>query len=124
VLAVIAAAVALVTAARVAVVGARRARRTLGVGRTVGAVARAVLRGIALARRGTALRARRREAIGRTGRAGARARFRDVAHAGRRAARRPRHARGVLAGGARRAPLVRRAWIGVGGAGGPRRVLR
>src|SRR5207249_4441426 len=117
VLAGVAAAVALIECARVAVGGARRPPRCLRVGRAVGSVPRAVLGGIALARRGTALRARGREAIDRTGRARARARFRHVAHAGRRAALRPRIARGVLAGGARPVALVRRAWIGVGCAG-------
>src|SRR5207245_8717214 len=65
VLAGVAAAVALVAAARVAVAGARRPRRTLGIRRAVGAVARAVLRWVALARRGAGNRAGWREGVGR-----------------------------------------------------------
>src|SRR5207253_1749702 len=124
VLAVIAAAVALVTAARVAVAGARRPRRTLGVGRTVGAGPWAVLGRIALARRGAAHRARGREGVGRADRARARARRGHVTHPGRRAALRAGIPRGVLAGRARPVALVRRAWIAVGGARRPRRLLR
>src|SRR5439155_206596 len=124
VLAVVAAAVALVAAARVAVAGARRPRRTLGVRRAVGAAPRAVLRRVALARRGAAHRARGLEGVGRAGGARARAGLVHVAHPGRRAALRPGIARGVLAGRARPVALVRRAWIAVGGARRPRRLLR
>src|SRR5207253_1680806 len=124
VLAVIAAPVALVAAARVAVAGARRPRRTLGVGRTVGAVPRAVLRWIALARRGAAHRARRLEGVGRADRARARAALVHVAHPGRRAAPRAGIARGVPPVRAPPVALVRRAWIAVGGARRPRRLLR
>src|SRR5439155_20329030 len=69
VLAVVAATVALVEAAWIAVVGARRPARRFGVGRAVGSVAGAVLRRIAFARRGTAQGARRLESVRRARRA-------------------------------------------------------
>src|SRR5437870_5286758 len=106
VLAGVARPVALIERARVAVGGARRARRLLGVRRAAGARPGAVLRRVALARRGTAHRARRLEAIGRADRARARARLVHVAHPGRRPAHRPGVPRRVLAGVAR--PEARR----------------
>src|SRR5205823_1151387 len=116
--------VALIERARVAVGGARRARRLLGVRRAAGARPGAVLRRVALARRGAALRARGLEAVGGADGARARARLGHIAHPGRCAALRPRVARGMLADRARPVALVRGAWIGVGGARRPRRLLR
>src|SRR5204862_193601 len=66
VLAVVAAAVALVAAARVAVVGARRPRRRLRIRRAAGTRAGAVVGRVTLARRGAAHRARRLERVGGT----------------------------------------------------------
>src|SRR5439155_1273513 len=79
-------AVAGVGGARVAVVRACRSGDLLGVGRTVGAIARAALGEIAGPRGRTADGARGLEEIGRAAGATARARLGDVAGAGRRAA--------------------------------------
>src|SRR5207247_10089 len=78
--------VALVAAAGVAVVGARRPGRVLRVGRTGGARSGAVLRRVALARRGAADGRRGLEGVGRAGGARARAGLVHVADPGRRAA--------------------------------------
>src|SRR5207244_9878317 len=118
-----AAAVALVAAARVAVGGARRPRRTLGVRRTVGPGPRAVLRRVALARRGAADRARGLEGVRRADRARARAALVHVAHPGRCAAHRPGVPRRGLAGVAAAVALIECARVAVGGARRPRRTL-
>src|SRR5207247_2352037 len=85
VLAVVVVPVAVVAAAGVVVVGARRPGRVLRVGRTGGARAGAVLRRVALARRGAADGRRGLEGVGRAGGARARAGYGDVAGPGCRA---------------------------------------
>src|SRR5439155_792356 len=124
VLAVVTAAVALVTAARVAVVGARRPRRPLRVRRTAGARKGVVEGQVTLARRGAAHRARRLERVGGTDGARAGAGLVHVAEAGGGAADRPRVARRVLAVIAAAVALVAAARIAVVGARRPRRTLR
>src|SRR5207244_781281 len=104
--------VALFRAVRVAVVGARRARRVLRVGGARGGRSRTVLRRVALARGRTADRARRPEGIGRAGAARSGADLVEVAVARRGAADRAGVAGRVLA-------EVARAVAGVGGAGVP-----
>src|SRR5439155_997462 len=123
VLAVVAAAVALVAAARVAVAGARRPRRTLGVRRTAGAVPRAVLRRIALTRRGAAHDARSLQGAGRPDRARARPSPAPAPFRSRRAAHRPGVPRRVLAVVAAAVALVAAARVAVAGARRPRRTL-
>src|SRR5439155_7869406 len=103
--------------------GARRARRTLGVGRTARAVPRAVLRRVALARRGAADRARGLERVRRADGARARAALVHVTHPGRRAAHRPGVPCGMLAVVAAAVALVAAARVAVGGARRPRRTL-
>src|SRR5207249_2782769 len=103
-LAVIASAVALVAAARIAIVGARGTRGALRVGRTRGARSRAQLCGIALAGRGAAERRGGEEGVGGTGGTRAVAGLGRVAGAGRGAAERRGRALGV--GGARGAGAV------------------
>src|SRR5439155_790391 len=98
VLAGVGAPVALIERARVAVVGARGPARLLGIRRTRGPGARAVLRHVALAGRRAAARARRLEALGRARIA------RPVAGLGHVA-----DARGRPAPGARRALRIGRA---------------
>src|SRR5439155_1707253 len=88
--------VARVAGARIAVVGARRPARLLGVGRAAGAVARAEVVRIAFADRRAAECQRRLERVVRARRAAARARLGDVADARRRAARGPRVAGRML----------------------------
>src|SRR5206468_1165053 len=124
VLAVIAAAVALVAAARVAVRGACRPGRGLRIRRAIGAVPRTALRRITLARRGTADRARGLEGIGGAHRARARAAPRRSADAGGGAADRPGVPRRVLAVVAAAVALVAAARVAVVGARRPRRRLR
>src|SRR5438552_13206130 len=124
VLAVVAAAIALVAAARVAVGRARRPGRGLRVRRAVGAVPRAVLRRVARARRGAALDEGRHEAVRRAGRARAGAGLVHVAEAGGGAADRPGVARRVLAVVAAAVALVAAARVAVVGARRPRRRLR
>src|SRR5439155_13357306 len=91
-------AVAGVGRARAAVVGARGARGRLVVRGTAGSAARAVLRRVALARRGAADDGRGLEGVGRAGRARPVARLVLVARAGGRAAHRAGVPRRVLAG--------------------------
>src|SRR5205823_6100640 len=121
VLAVLAAPVALVEAARIAVVGARRPRRSLGVRRAAGARAGAILARITLSRRGAADRGRRLESVRRARRARAGAGLVDVAEAGGRPADCPGAPRRVLACHARPFALVGAARIAVGGARRPAR---
>src|SRR5207249_2742075 len=90
-LAVIAAAVALVAAARIAIVGAGGPAGLLRVGRTGGARPRAELGGIALAGRGAAERRGAEEGVGGTGGARAVAGLGHIAVPGRR----PAHRAGV-----------------------------
>src|SRR5439155_1326513 len=78
VLAGVARSVALIGAARVPVVGTRRARRCLGIRRAVRAVPRAALRRVALAARRPTHGGRRLEGVGGTGRARPRAGLVDV----------------------------------------------
>src|SRR5439155_632133 len=124
VLAVIAAAVALVAAARVAVRGACRPGRGLRIRRAIGAVPRTALRRITLARRGTADRARGLEGIG--GAHGARSGTGLVHVAVTRGG--PAHRPGVpgrlLAGVAAAFSLVPSARVAVPGGRRPRRGLR
>src|SRR5207253_616388 len=80
---------ALVEAARVAVVGARRPRRRLRIRRAAGTRAGAVVGRVTLARRGAAHRARRLERVGGTDGARAGAGLVHVAEAGGGAADRP-----------------------------------
>src|SRR5207245_2002215 len=117
--------VALIERARVAVGGACRPRRTLGVRRTVGAVPWAVLGRIALARRGAAHRARGLEGVGRADRARAGAARVHVAHPPprRRPATLPAALPRLLAVVARPVALVAPARVAVGGARRPRRTL-
>src|SRR5207244_6060040 len=116
-------AVALVAAARVAVAGARRARGTLRVRRAVGAVARAVLGRIALARRGAADRARRLARIRGTDGARAGAALVHVAGTSSGPAHRPGIPRRVLAGVAAAVASAEARRVAVGGARRPARVL-
>src|SRR5207244_257946 len=123
-LAGVARAVALVRAARVAVIGAGRAGRALGVrgarrGRRGGG-----LRRIALAGREPAGRRRRLERVGRTRRARAGAVLVHVAGTRCRAADGARVARRMLAGVARPVALIAAAWVAVVRARRARRALR
>src|SRR5439155_72816 len=120
----VALAVALIRAARIAVVGARGPCRTLGVRRAARRRPGAVLCRVALATRGPAGGGRRLEGVGRTRGARPGAALGHVAGSGRRAARRPSVARRVLAEVARAVALVRAARVAVIGAGRPRRALR
>src|SRR5439155_1134970 len=123
-LAVVAAAVALVAAARVAVVGAGGPAGLLRVGRTGGARPRAELGRIALAGGGAAQGRGGVESVGGAGGARAVARLGHVAGAGRRPAHGPRVARGVLAGHLRAVAGVGRAGVAVVGAERAARLLR
>src|SRR2546422_144834 len=118
------AAVALVAAARVAVVGARRPGRALRVRRAVGAVPRTVLRRVTLAPGGTTLDEGRHEGVRRAGRARAGAGLVRVAHPGGGPAHRPGVPRRVLTVVAAAVALVAAAWVAVVGAGRPGRALR
>src|SRR5439155_21280797 len=89
VLTIVARPVAQIGAARVAVVGAARPGRRLRIGRTVGAVRRAELVGIALASGTPAERRRGLERVSRANGARPRAGFRDVARPGDGATGRP-----------------------------------
>src|SRR5207249_4893666 len=123
-LAVIAAAVALVAAARIAIVGAGGPAGLLRVGRTGGARPRAELGGIALAGRGAAERRGAEEGVGGTGGARAVAGLGPVAGPGRRPAHRPRGARGLLPTRRPSDALVAAARVAVVGAGRAARLLR
>src|SRR5207237_1084970 len=123
-LAVVAAAVALVAASRVAIVGARGTCGLLRVGRTGGARPRAELGRIALAGGGAAQGRGGEEGVGGTGGARAVAGLGHVAVPGRRPAHHPRVARGVLAGDVRAVARVGRARVAVVGAGRAARLLR
>src|SRR5439155_18702528 len=118
-LAVIAAAVALVAAARIAIVGARGTRGALRVGRTRGARSRAQLCGIALAGRGAAERRGGEEGVGGTGGTGALAGLGRVAVGRCGPAYCPRVARRVPALVAAAVALVAAAEETTGVAGGP-----
>src|SRR5207253_6907838 len=122
-LAGVARAVALIQRAGVPVRGARRARRALRVRGAVRARARAVLRRVAVARRGPARGEGREEAVGRTGRARPRAGLVRVARPGRGAAHRPRVPRRMLAAVAAAVALVEAARIPVARAGRAGRLL-
>src|SRR5438445_5096261 len=124
VLAGVVAAVALVAAARVAVVGARRPRRNLGVGRAGGAAAGAEIGRVTLVHRLAAHRARRLEGVRRAHGARAGAGLVQVAEAGGGPADRPGVPRRVLAGVAAAVALVAAARVAVGGACRPSRALR
>src|SRR5207253_2075327 len=124
VLAVVAAAVALVAAARVAVRGACRPGRGLRARRSSGAGPGAVLRRVALARRGAALDEGRHEAVRRAGRARPGAGLVHVAYPGRGPAHRPGVPRRVLAVVSAAVALVAAARVAVVGARRPRRRLR
>src|SRR5439155_499923 len=116
--------VALIGAARVAVVRARRARRALRVRRAVRPGPRAHLRRVALARRPTADDEARLEHVVGTGAARPGAGLVHVARTGRRPADRPGVARRMLAGGARAGGVGGGSRVPVVGARGPRRLLR
>src|SRR5207302_347200 len=124
VLAGVARAVALIGRADVAVVGARRARRRLGVGGAARPAAGAHLRRVALARRAAADDEARLEHVGWTGAARPVARLVHVAGTRRRAAGRARVARRMLARVARPVALVGRARVASVRAGRARRLLR
>src|SRR5207253_649694 len=124
VLAGVVAAVALVAAARVAVVGARRPRRDLRVGRAGGAAAGAEIGRVTLVHRLAAHRARRLDGVCRPHGAAVRAGLVLVADAGGGAAHRPGVPRRVLAGVAAAVALVAAARVAVIGARRPRRALR
>src|SRR5207249_3906291 len=123
-LAVIAAAVALVAAARIAIVGAGRPAGLLRVGRAGRARSRADFGRVARAGGGAADRAGGEVGVGGAGRARAVAGLGDVAVPGRRPAHHPRVARGVLAGDVRAVAGVGRARVAVVGAGRAARLLR
>src|SRR5205807_232712 len=110
--------------ADVAVVGTRRARRGLRVGRAARPAAGAHLRRVALARRAAADDEARLEHVGRTRAARPVAGLVHVAGTRRRAAGRAGVARRVLAGVARAVARVGRARVTVVGAGGAARLLR
>src|SRR5439155_1193722 len=116
--------VALVAAAGVAVVGARRPGRVLRVARAGGARSGAVLRRVALARRGAADGGRGLEGVGRAGGARARAGLVHVADPGRRATHGPGVDVRMAASGERAVALVAAAVVAVVGARRPGRVLR
>src|SRR5439155_20093071 len=116
--------VALVGAARVAVVRARRARSALRVRGAARARPGAVLGRVALACRRAADDEARLEHVVRTGAARPGAVLIHVANAGGRAADRPGVARRVLAGVARAVARVGRARVAVVGAQRPARRLR
>src|SRR5438445_263562 len=124
VLAGVVAAVALVAAARVAVVGARRPRRNLGVGRAGGAAAGAEIGRVTLVHRLAAHRARRLEGVRRAHGARAGAGLVEIAEAGGGPADRPGVPRRMLAGIAAAVALVAAARVAVDGARGPRRARR
>src|SRR5207302_7135407 len=114
---------AVLAAARVAVVGARRPGRALRIRRAVGARPRAVIIQIALARRGAAHDARRLEGVGGTHGARAGAGLVHVAEARGGAAHRPGVPGRVLAVVVTPVALVAAARVAVGGAGRPGRRL-
>src|SRR5207302_1398021 len=116
VLAGVARSVALIGAARVPVVGTRRARRCLGIRRAVRAVPRAALRRVALAARRPTHGGRRLEGVGGTGPARPRAVLVNVTDARRRAADRAGVPRRVLAEVARAVAGVAGARVAVVGA--------
>src|SRR5207253_1577157 len=107
--------VAGVRGARVAIAGACRPRRALGVGGAACAGPGAVLRRVALPGRRAALGEPRQEAVRRTRRARARARLGDVAGPCRRAARGPGIPRVVNAqrGGEAAIALIGRTYVAV-----------
>src|SRR5205823_3926304 len=123
VLASVARSVALIRAARVAVVRARRAGGTLRIRRAAGARPGAVLRRVALAARRPTDGARRLEGVGGADRARPRAVLVDVARARGGPADGARVARRVLAGAARAVALVAAARVSVVRAGRARRAL-
>src|SRR5207245_1322190 len=110
-LAGVARSVALIGAARVPVVGTRRARRCLGIRRAVRAVPRAALRRVALAARRSTHGGRRLEGVGGTGRARPVTVLVNVTDARRCAADRAGVPRRVLAGAGRPGPLIRAARV-------------
>src|SRR5207253_11337 len=116
--------VARVAGARIAVVGARRPARLLGVGRAVGAVPGAEIVQIAFADRRAAECQRRLERVVRARRAAARARLGDVADAHRRAARGSRVAGRMLTRIADPVASIGRADVAVVRARRPARLLR
>src|SRR5439155_446881 len=122
-LAVGARAIALVEAARVAVVRAGRPRGTLVVRRAAGRRPRAVLRRVAFARRSPAHDKARQEIVGRTDRARPGAVLVHIAGAGGRTAHGSRIPRRVLAGVVRPVALVAAARVAVARARRPRRLL-
>src|SRR5207249_4461699 len=119
VLAGVARSVALIGAARVPVVGTRRARRCLGIRRAVRAVPGAALRRVALAARRPTHGGRRLEGVGGTGRARPRTVLVNVTAARCRAADRAGVPRRVLAGVGRPVALIRAARVAALGARGP-----
>src|SRR5438309_2522380 len=122
-LADVARSVALIGAARIPVVGARRARRALRVRRAARPGPRAHLRRVALARRPTADDEARLEHVVGTGAARPGAGLVHVARTGRRPADRSAVARRVLAVVARAVARVGRAGVAVVRARGPPRRL-
>src|SRR5437870_4868707 len=110
VLAGVARSVALIRAARVAVVRARGAGGALRIRRAAGARPGAILRRVALAARRPTDGARRLEGVGGADRARPRAVLVDVTHTRRRAADRAGVPRRVLAGVVRPVEIGRASW--------------